>query len=63
MNAEMHCLLISHELIHVLQHLHGDLKGVPPLGWRPSWEQEAEDYAHQNQAGHVLQLLPPVSER
>lgn len=65
MSAEVRCLLISHELIHVLQHLHGGLKGVPPLGWGTSSEQlhrfgsaqEAEAYAHQNDAGHVLMLL------
>jgi len=57
MSAEVRCLLISHEFIHVLQHLHGQLKGVPPLGWGPSRDQETEAYAHQNQAGHVLQLL------
>ena len=57
MSTEVRCQLISHEFIHVLQHLHGDLKGVPPLGWGPSRDQEAEAYAHQNQAGHVLQLL------
>jgi len=57
MSAEVRCQLISHEFIHVLPHLHGDLKGVPPLGWGPSRDQEAEAYAHQNQAGHVLQLL------
>jgi len=57
MSAEVRCLLISHEFIHVLQHLHGGLKGVPTLGWGPGSDQEAEAYAHQNQAGHVLQLL------
>jgi hypothetical protein len=57
MSAEVRCKLISHEFIHVLQHLHGDLKGVLPLGWGPSRDQEAEAYAHQNQAGHVLHLL------
>lgn len=57
MSAEVRCKLISHEFIHVLQHLHGNLKGVPPLGWGPSRDQEAEAYAHQNQAGYVLQLL------
>lgn len=57
MSAEVRCLLISHEFIHVLQHLHGGLKGVPALGWGPGSDQEAEAYAHQNQAGHVLQLL------
>ncbi len=65
MSAEVRCMLISHEFIHVLQHLHGQLKGVPPLGWGPSRDQEAEAYAHQNQAGHVLQLLraTPSSSR
>lgn len=65
MSAEVRCMLISHELIHVLQHLHGQLKGVPPLGWPTTGEllqrfgspQEAEAYGHQNQAGHVLMLL------
>ena len=65
MSAEVRCLLISHEFIHVLQHLYGQLKGVPPLGWGATTEQisrfgsdqEAEAYAHQNNAGHVLRLL------
>ena len=65
MSEEVRCLLISHEFIHVLQHLYGNLKGVPPLGWGASdaqlmrfgSKQEAEAYAHQNQAGYVLKLL------
>ena len=57
MSSEVRCLLISHEFIHVLQHLYGNLKGVPPLGWGPSGDQEAEAYANQNQAGYVLRLL------
>ncbi|MCP9808630.1 hypothetical protein KBY58_04185 [Cyanobium sp. HWJ4-Hawea] len=65
MSAEVRCLLISHEFIHVLQHLYGNLKGVPPLGWGVSSEQlersgvlqEAEAYGYQNQAGYVLELL------
>ena len=65
MSAEVRCMLISHELIHVLQHLSADLKGVPPLGWDVSHQgvqrfgsiQEAEAYRYQNHAGHVLQLL------
>ncbi|WP_244279054.1 hypothetical protein [Synechococcus sp. UW179B] len=65
MSAEVRCMLISHEFIHVLQHLSADLKGVPPLGWDVSPQgiqrfgsiQEAEAYRHQNHAGHVLQLL------
>ena len=65
MSAQVRCMLISHEFIHVLQHLSADLKGVPPLGWDVSPQgiqrfgsiQEAEAYGHQNHAGHVLQLL------
>ena len=65
MAAEVRCMLISHEFIHVLQHLYGNLKGVPPLGWgaredhlaRTGSTQEAEAYTHQNHAGYVLQLL------
>ena len=61
MSEEVRCLLISHEFIHVLQHLHGDLKGVPTLGWTTDHPdvipQEAEAYGHQNRAGYVLKLL------
>ena len=65
MSAEVRCKLISHEFIHVLQHIHGDLKGVPPLGWPASAQliestgaiQEAEAYQHQDSAGYVLQIL------
>jgi hypothetical protein len=57
MSAEVSWLVISHEFIHVLQHLDGQLKRVPPLGWGPGGDQEAEAYADQNQAGHVLQLV------
>ena len=52
MSSEVPCLLISNEFIHLLQHLHGDLKGVEPLGGLVSAEavsrfallQEAEAY-------------------
>ena len=61
MTDEVRCKLISHEFIHVLQHLHGDLKGVPPLGWPTihpnNIPQEAEAYGYQNRAGYVLKLL------
>ena len=69
MSDEVRCLLISHEFIHVLQHLHGDLKGVPPLGWpvtpqgveRFGAVQEAEAYRYQNNAGYVLKLLRNIA--
>ena len=65
MTPEVRCKLISHEFIHVLQHLRADLKGVEPLGWvvplnalaRFGSLQEAEAYTHQNKASLVLKLL------
>ena len=61
MSPEVRCMLISHEFIHVLQHLQGDLRGVPPLGWTTNHSdpipQEAEAYGHQHRAGYVLSLL------
>ena len=65
MSLEVLCLLISNEFIHLLQHLHGDLKGVEPLGWLVSAEavsrfallQEAEAYTHQNKIGRLAQRL------
>ena len=61
MSPVVRCMLISHEFIHVLQHLQGDLRGVPPLGWSTDHPdpipQEAEAYGHQQRAGYVLRLL------
>ena len=61
MNQLVRCKLVSHEFIHVLQHLHGNLRGVPPLGWTNEHPdpipQEAEAYSHQQRAGYVLRLL------
>ena len=61
MSPVVRCILISHEFIHVLQHLQGDLKGVPPLGWSTAHPdpipQEAEAYGHQHRVGYVLSLL------
>ena len=61
MSPLVRCQLVSHEFIHVLQHLHGNLRGVLPLGWTNEHPdpipQEAEAYGHQQQAGYVLRLL------
>ena len=63
MSLEVPCLLMSNEFIHLLQHLHGDLKGVERLGWLVSAEavsrfgllQETEAYTHQNKTGRLTQ--------
>ena len=63
MSLEVPCLLIGDEFIHLLQHLHGDLKSIEALGWLVSAEavsrfgslQEAEAYTHQNKTGRVSQ--------
>ena len=61
MSPEVRCMLISHEFIHVLQHLQGDLRGVSVLGWTTQHPdpipQESEAYGHQQRAGYVLWLL------
>ena len=61
MSPLVRCQLMSHEFIHVLQHLHGNLRGVLPLGWTNEHPdpipQEAEAYGHQQRAGYVLRLL------
>ena len=61
MSPEVRCVLISHEFIHVLQHLQGDLRGVSVLGWTTQHPdpipQESEAYGHQQRAGYVLWLL------
>ena len=61
MSPAVRCMLISHEFIHVLQHLQGALRGVPPLGWTTEHPdqilQEAEAYGHQQRVGYVLRLL------
>ena len=65
MPPEVYCQLISHEFIHVLQHINSNLTGVNPLGWKVTLDavkrfgslQEAEAYTYQDKAGLVLNLL------
>ena len=65
MTEQTRCQLFSHELIHVLQHLKENLKGVEPLGWPVSKEsvkkfgsiQEAEAYTYQNRGELILNLI------
>ena len=71
MSPVVRCKLISHEFIHVLQHLNADLKGVEPLGWELPLDsftrfkslQEAEAYTYQNRASDILKLLMGVLQK
>ncbi len=65
------CTLLSHEMVHVLQHWRGSLREITPLGWptispesgRSLSPHEAEAYASQTNPIRVLnalrQLKPP----
>jgi len=67
------CTLLSHEMVHVLQHWKGKMKALVPLGWprnsapsdRKLSVQEQEAYTAQNDPRQVLravtQLKPVVS--
>jgi len=65
MGPATRCQLITHEMIHVLQHFGRGLKGVDPIGLgsnpqeslRHREPQEAEAYSHQNKPLLILQLL------
>lgn len=65
------CVLLTHEMVHVLQHWKGHLKSVPPLGWpidnvppnRKLTKQEQEAYSAQRKPKMVLEavkLLQPI---
>ncbi len=65
MAPQVYCQLITHEFIHVLQHLKANLLRIEPMGWNVPFEalgrygsvEEAEAYTYQNQASFVLWLL------
>ena len=65
MGASTRCQLITHEMIHVLQHFHRSLKAVDPIGLgtttteasRHSQPQEAEAYSNQYKPLKILELL------
>lgn len=60
------CTLVTHEMVHVLQHWHGRLQAVLPLGWptdgaaareRQLSIHEAEAFTAQERPEIVLQAL------
>ena len=62
---EQVCTLLSHEMVHVLQHWKGALNALPPLGWprggaptgRRLSLQEQEAYTAQSQPLRVLRAV------
>ena len=64
-NAQKICTLLTHEMVHVLQHWEGHLKTVPPLGWptddaplgRNLSRQEKEAYSAQSSPKFVLDAV------
>jgi hypothetical protein len=68
------CTLLSHEMVHVLQHWKGKFNSLEPLGWPRDgaavgdhkWAQEQEAYTAQSQPRKVLQAiiqLKPISQQ
>lgn len=60
------CNLVTHEMVHVLQHWRGELQAVLPLGWpideqaaagRSLSRHEAEAFSAQEQPERVLRAL------
>ena len=69
-DANALCTLVTHEMVHVLQHWHGRLQAVLPLGWptdgaaareRQLSIHEAEAFTAQERPEHVLQMLHGLS--
>ena len=64
------CQLLTHEMVHVLQHWHADWKAVLPLGWPtngPATQQrrlsphEAEAFTAQDRPRKVLRALKQLA--
>ena len=59
------CTLLSHEMVHVLQHWKGRFHSVEPLGWprdgtavgEHRWAQEQEAYTAQEHPSKVLRAI------
>lgn len=65
-DANALCTLLTHEMVHVIQHWHGGLQAVLPLGWptdggaarhRQLSAHEAEAFTAQEHPERVLQAL------
>lgn len=52
------CTLLAHEMVHVLQHWKGNLRGTPPLGWRVDDAQKRRNLSLQQREAYTAQENP-----
>lgn len=52
------CTLITHEMVHVLQHWKGHLNAVPPLGWPTGLSPSERNLSRQEQEAYTAQSKP-----
>ena len=52
------CTLLSHEMVHVLQHWKGKLNALPPLGWPRNGAPTGRNLSLQEQEAYTAQSKP-----
>ena len=52
------CTLLSHEMVHVLQHWKGKFKSLEPLGWPRNGSEAGEHRGAQEQEAYTAQTQP-----
>lgn len=52
------CTLLSHEMVHVLQHWKGRWKAIPPLGWARNGAPSGRRLSLQEQEAYTAQEYP-----
>lgn len=59
-SIKQQCVLLTHEMVHVLQHWKGHLKSVPPLGWPINNAPKGRDLSEQEQEAYTAQSKPKI---
>ena len=54
------CTLLSHEMVHVLQHWKGNLRAVPPLGWPVDGAPQGRILSRQQREAYTAQEHPEM---
>ena len=57
-NLEKQCRLLTHEMVHVLQHWKGELKAVPPLGWPQDGAPPGRQLSSQEREAYTAEKYP-----